>query len=258
MTATQSRAAGAEPAVLFVGAGPGDPDLLTLKAARALAEADIVLHDRLVGADVLALAGPRATLIDVGKEGFGRSTPQSEITALIVAFARAGRRVLRLKAGDCGIFGRLDEEADALEAAGIAFGVVPGITASVAAAASLGRSLTRRGRNSDLRMMTGHDTRGFADQDWRALAAPGTVAAIYMGKKAARFVQGRLLMHGALPATPVTIVENVSRPDQRVVAATLASLPGCLEDVTGPAVLLLGLAPRAALATLPMLKEALQ
>ncbi len=258
MTMTASHPPLATPAVLFVGAGPGDPDLLTLKAARALAGADIVLHDRLVGAGVLALAGPGATLIDIGKEGFGPSTPQTEITALIVAFARAGRRVLRLKAGDCGIFGRLDEEADALEAAGIAFAVVPGITASVAAAASLGQSLTRRGRNSDLRILTGHDTRGFADQDWRALAREGSVAAIYMGKKAARFVQGRLIMHGALPGAPVTIVENVSRPDQRIIAATLATLPACLEDVTGPAVLLLGLAPRAAQATLPILKEALQ
>lgn len=264
MTMTVRHSPVSEPFVLFVGAGPGDPELLTLKAARALAGADIVLHDRLVGAGVLALAGPSATLIEVGKEGFGPSTPQTEITALIVAFARAGRRVLRLKAGDCGIFGRLDEEADALEAAGIGFAVVPGITASVAAAASLGQSLTRRGRNSDLRILTGHDTRGFADQDWRALAAPGSVAAIYMGKKAARFVQGRLMMHGALPHTPVTIVENVSRPDQRIVAATLATLPACLEDVTGPAVLLLGLAPRAARATLPTLpslpiqKEALQ
>lgn len=257
-TASQNPPSATAPAVLFVGAGPGDPDLLTVKAARALAEADIVLHDRLVGPGVLALAGPEATLIEVGKEGFGPSTPQSEITALIVAFARAGRRVLRLKAGDCGIFGRLDEEADEVEAAGINFAVVPGITASVAAAASIGQSLTRRGRNSDLRILTGHDTRGFADQDWRALAQPGSVAAIYMGKKAARFVQGRLMMHGALPATPVTIVENVSRPDQRVVAATLATLPSCLEDVTGPAVLLLGLAPRAARATLPILKEALQ
>lgn len=243
--------------VLFVGAGPGDPDLLTLRAARALAAADIVLHDRLVGPGVLALAGPQATLIAVGKEGFGPSTPQTEITALILAFARAGRRVLRLKGGDCGIFGRLDEETGPLAEAGIGYEIVPGITASVAAAAAIGQSLTRRGRNTGLRILTGHDAEGFADQDWRALAQPGQVAAIYMGKKAARFVQGRLMMHGGDPATEVTVVENASLPGQRVLPTTLSALPACLEDVAGPAVILLGLAPRAAALALPELKEAL-
>lgn len=243
-------------AVTFVGAGPGDPDLLTLKALHALESADIVLHDRLITPGILALAGSGATLIAVGKEGFGPSTPQAEITALILAFARAGRRVLRLKSGDAGLFGRLDEETAALDAAGIAYAVIPGITAASAAAAAMGRSLTRRGRNADIRFLTGHDAEGFAEQDWRALARPGAVAAIYMGKRAARFVQGRLMMHGAHPATPVSVVENASRPDQRIMAADLSTLAACCADLSGPAVILLGLAPRDAEATIPDLQEA--
>lgn len=247
--------------VTFVGAGPGDPELLTLRAARALAEADIVLHDRLVGAGILALAGLRATLVETGKEGFGPSMPQQDITAMILAFARAGRDVVRLKSGDPGIFGRLDEETEALAEAGVAFTIVPGITAASAAAAGIGQSLTRRGRNGSLRILTGHDMKGFAEQDWKGLARPGEVAAIYMGKRAARFLQGRLMMHGAVPETPVTLVENASRPDQRIRAANLATLPAAAEDLDGPAVILFGLAPRdvvhSAISEPTELKEAL-
>ncbi|WP_343117380.1 uroporphyrinogen-III C-methyltransferase [Ostreiculturibacter nitratireducens] len=247
--------------VVFVGAGPGDPELLTLRAARALAEADIVLHDRLVGEGVLALAGAQATLVETGKEGFGPSMLQEDITAMILAFARAGRNVIRLKSGDPGVFGRLDEETEALAEAGIAYTVVPGITAASAAAAEIGQSLTRRGRNGSLRILTGHDVSGFAEQDWKSLARGGEVAAIYMGKKAARFLQGRLMMHGAAPETPVTLVENASRADQRIRVATLADLPAAAEGLGGPAVILFGLAPRAAnlsaLPAVPDLKEAL-
>lgn len=232
--------------VTFVGAGPGDPDLLTLAAARALHGAGIVLHDRLVGPGVLALAGPASILIETGKEGFGPSVPQEKITETILAHARAGRDVLRLKSGDPGVFGRLDEETLALEAAGIEYRVIPGITAASAAAAAIGASLTRRGRNSGLRIVTGHDMDGYADQDWKSLATPGAVAAIYMGKKAARFIQGRLLMHGAAGATPVTLVENASRPDQNVVAATLETLARAAAGLSGPAVILLGLEPHSA------------
>jgi len=146
------------------------------------------------------------------------------------------------------VFGRLDEELDALQAAGIPHDVHPGLTAASAAVASIGQSLTRRDRNSAVRLLTGHDTKGFTDHDWRSLARPGEVAAIYMGKRAARFVQGRLLMHGADPATPVTVVENASRPDQRVLDTTLGALEPALTRarLTGPALILLGLAPRAA------------
>jgi uroporphyrin-III C-methyltransferase len=166
----------------------------------------------------------------------------------------AGRRVVRLKGGDPGVFGRLDEEMDALDAAGIPFRIFPGVTAASAAAASLGQSLTRRGRNGGFRIVTGHDMDGFADQDWRGLARPGQVTAIYMGKKSARFVQGRLAMHGADLATPVTVVENVSRADERLHGATLASLPSAVAAATGPAVILLGLAPRQAARALPALE----
>ena len=234
----------------LVGAGPGDPDLLTLKARKALDAADVVIHDRLVAPAILELARREAIIVDAGKEGFGPSTPQGDINAIMVEHGRNGAHVVRLKAGDPTVFGRLDEEIDALDAAGLAWTIVPGITAASAASASLGQSLTKRGRNGSVRFLTGHDMKGFADQDWQALSRPGAVAAIYMGKRAARWMQGRLLMHGAAPSTPVSVVVNASRPDQRVHAATLATLPEALADVSGPAVLLHGLAPRAAEAAL--------
>ena len=238
--------------VAFVGAGPGDPELLTVKARRALEGADVIIHDRLISPEVLALAGPRASLVDAGKEGFGPSMKQEDINDLIVAHARTGAAVVRLKSGDPTVFGRLDEEIDACDDAGIAWDIVPGITAASAAVASIGQSLTKRGRNSSVRFLTGHDTKGFADHDWRALASRGEVAAIYMGKKSARFIQGRLLMHGADPATPVTVIENASRADQKVLSSTLATLPTDLAEaaMNGPALTFYGLAPRAAAAVL--------
>jgi uroporphyrin-III C-methyltransferase/precorrin-2 dehydrogenase/sirohydrochlorin ferrochelatase len=234
--------------VAFVGAGPGDPELLTLKARKALDEADVVIHDRLISQGILELCRREAIMIDAGKEGFGRSMGQEGINRLIVEHASDGAQVVRLKGGDATVFGRLDEEIDAIAQTGIGWHIVPGITSASAAVAALGESLTQRGRNSGVRLLTGHDTRGFADHDWRALAAPGEVAAIYMGKRAARFIEGRLLMHGAAPNTPVTIVENASRPDQRILATTLADLEPTLSeaDLSGPALTLLGLAPRAA------------
>lgn len=243
-------------AVTFVGAGPGAAQHLTLGAYRALQAADVVIHDRLVGPEVLALIPPHVRRIDVGKEGFGPSTPQSHINTTLVAEALSGARVVRLKGGDCGIFGRLDEEIEALEAAGLSFAILPGLTASTVAAANIGQSLTRRGRNASLRIVTGHDMAGFAEQDWRGMAREGEVTAIYMGKKSARYVQGRLLMHGASPDTPVTLVENVSRPDQRIVAATLSILPEAALSLEGPAVILYGLQPRRAAGALSQLKEA--
>ncbi|MGR3624301.1 uroporphyrinogen-III C-methyltransferase [Pseudophaeobacter sp.] len=238
--------------VAFAGSGPGDPDLLTLKVARALQEADVILFDRLVSAEILELAGPQALLEDVGKEGFGPSMSQPEICARMVAHARSGKKVLRLKSGDPTIFGRLDEELTACEEAGVAYQIMPGITAASAAVAGIGQSLTQRGRNSSVRFLTGHDMKGFADQDWAALARPGEVAAIYMGKKSARFVQGRLIMHGASRATPVTLVENASRSNQRVLETTLDRLPTDLAEARfdGPALTFLGLAPRQTVAAL--------
>jgi len=228
----------------LVGAGPGDPELLTLKARKALNRADVVIHDQLVAPEILELARREATILPVGKTGFGTHTPQEHINALMVEHAAQGAHVVRLKSGDPTVFGRLDEELDALDAAGISWQIVPGITSASAAVAQIGQSLTKRGRNSAVRLATGHDIAGAAEQDWRALARPGEVAAIYMGKRSARFIQGRLLMHGANPATPVTLVENTSRADSVVRATTLNALPEAAEGLPGPAIILLGLAPR--------------
>lgn len=245
--------------VALVGAGPGDPELLTLKARKLLDAADVVIHDRLVTPEILELARREATIIDAGKEGFGPAMAQSEIDALIVKHAQSGAQVVRLKSGDPTVFGRLDEEIDALTAANIPYTVVPGITSASAAVANIGQSLTKRGRNSAVRFITGHDTKGYTDHDWQALAAPGQVAAIYMGKRAARFIQGRLLMHGADAATPVTIIENASRANQRVIATTLGALEPTMSQsgLTGPAITFLGLAPRDALAVNIPQKEAI-
>ncbi len=242
--------------VAFVGSGPGDPDLLTVKALKAIESADVVLFDRLVSDQILALAGAETVLENVGKEGFGPQVSQEEICARLIAYAKAGLKVVRLKSGDPTIFGRLDEEITACEQAGVPYQVVPGITAASAAVAGIGQSLTQRGRNTSVRFMTGHDMKGFANHDWAALAKFGQVAAIYMGKKSARFVQGRLIMHGADRATPVTIVENASRADQRVLETTLDRLPKDLADASfdGPALTLLGLAPRDSAAALTDLK----
>jgi len=245
--------------VAFVGAGPGDPELLTLKARKALDEADVVIHDRLVTPEILELARREATLIDAGKEGFGPAMTQDEINRLITDHARQGAQVVRLKGGDPTVFGRLDEEIEAVAAAGIGWHIVPGITAASASVAAIGQSLTRRTRNGSVRFLTGHDMAGFADHDWRGLARPGEVAAIYMGKKSARFIQGRLLMHGADRTTPVTVIENASRPDQRILSTTLDQLPQDLSEaaISGPALTLYGLAARAAQAEISALEQEL-
>ncbi len=238
----------AEGIVHLVGAGPGDPELLTLRARKLLHEADVVIHDRLVSADILELARREARIVAAGKKGFGPSWAQADINREMIEAARAGLTVVRLKGGDPVVFGRLDEEAAAFDDAGVPFSVVPGITAASASAAAIGRSLTRRGRNSALRIATGHDVNGFAEQDWRELAKPGAAAAFYMGAAAATFLRGRMLMHGAAPDLPVTAVESASRPDQRVIATTLMDLPAALAEAAprGPVMLLLGIAPRGA------------
>jgi uroporphyrin-III C-methyltransferase/precorrin-2 dehydrogenase/sirohydrochlorin ferrochelatase len=234
--------------VLLVGAGPGDPELLTLRARKALDEAEVVIHDRLISPQILELARREAVLIDAGKTGFGPAMRQEDICALMVGHARRGAKVVRLKAGDPGVYGRLDDEIDSLNAADTPWSIIPGITAASAAAAQIGQSLTKRGRNSALRFLTGHDVAGFAEHDWRGLARSGEVAAIYMGKRGARFIQGRLLMHGARPDTPVTVVEHASRVDTHVIDTDLANLALAIEaEGKGvPAVILYGLPPRAA------------
>ncbi len=232
--------------VQLIGAGPGDPDLLTLKARRALHEADVIIHDRLVSREVLELARREAIHVEVGKTPGGTSWVQEDINALMVEHARAGAHVARLKSGDATIYGRLDEEMDALDEAGIGFEIVPGITSALAAAARISVSVTRRQRNSEFRLLTGQDVKGFAEHDWRALSRPGAVAAIYMGVRAARFLQGRLIMHDADPDTPVTVIEHVSRDNERVVSTTLQEMEQALREsgVSGPAIIFLGLTPR--------------
>ncbi len=238
--------------VHFVGAGPGDPDLLTMKARRVLDEADVVIYDRLISQPILELARREAIMIDAGKEGFGPSMSQDTINDLIIEHAQQGAQVVRLKSGDATVFGRLDEEIDAVDAQAIAWSIVPGITSASAAVAAIGQSLTKRTRNSSVRFLTGHDMKGFADHDWASLARAGEVAAIYMGKKSARFIQGRLIMHGADRQTPVTVIENASRPEQRILETTLEALPAALAaaDMVGPALTFYGLAPRAAALTM--------
>lgn len=244
--------------VALIGAGPGDPELLTQKARRLLHEADVVIHDRLVAPGVLELARREATVIEVGKTPYGPAWAQSDIDALITEHALQGAHVARLKSGDPAMFGRLDEEMDALDAAGVPFEIVPGVTSAAAAAAASKVSLTKRGRNSSVQFLTGHDVDGFAEQDWRSLSRPGAAAAIYMGLRAAAFIRGRLLMHGADPTTPVSAVENASRPEQKIVAATIATLPEALAaaGLRGPAILFLGLAPRAAAGAVTSTAEA--
>ncbi|MEZ5824105.1 MAG: siroheme synthase CysG [Geminicoccaceae bacterium] len=245
--------------VAIIGAGPGDAELLVQKARRLLHEADVVIHDRLVSNDVLELARREALRVEVGKTPFGESWSQDDINALIVEHARKGALVVRLKSGDPAIFGRLDEEMDALDWAGIDFEIVPGITSAMAAAARLQVSLTKRRRNSSLRILTGHDIDGMAEHDWRELAKPGAVACIYMGVRAARFLQGRLMLFGAAPQTPMTVVENVSRADEKILSATLADLPQRLRDndINGPAIIFLGLSPRRALVQLELHEQQL-
>ena len=234
--------------VALVGAGPGDPELLTVRARKLLEQADVVLYDRLVDSRILDLARREAEFIEVGKRPGGKSWHQDEINQSIVSHAKTGQHIVRLKSGDPMIFGRADEEIDAIVNAGLTYEVVPGITSAAAASASIGRSLTRRERNSAFSFLTAQDINGFAEHDWRNLARAGATSAIYMGVRAARFVQGRLLVHGADPATPVCVVENASRDNERVVDATLATLQSQLEThkVAGPAIIFIGLSSREA------------
>jgi uroporphyrin-III C-methyltransferase/precorrin-2 dehydrogenase/sirohydrochlorin ferrochelatase len=232
--------------VTIAGAGPGDPDLLTMKARRALHECDVVVHDRLVAPEILELARREAAFIEVGKIPGGPSWSQDDINAVMTEHASGGAHVVRIKSGDPTVYGRLDEEMDALDAAGISFEIIPGITSASAGAAAIKASMTKRRRNSSFRFVTGQDVDGFAEHDWKGLAQPGAAAAIYMGVRAARFIQGRLMIHGATPDTPITAIENISRSDQKIVSATVATMIDVFEaaGIKGPAILFLGLSRR--------------
>ena len=234
--------------VAFVGAGPGDPELLTMKARRLIHEADVVVYDRLVGKEVLELARREAKFISVGKKGFGPAVNQNEINAQLIREATRGAFVVRLKGGDPGLFGRLDEELDATASAGIATEVVPGITAASAAAATLQVSLTRRHRNSSTTFLTAHDAEGFAEHEWQQLVRSGQSLVVYMGRKTATFLQGRLLMHGADRHLPVTCIENVSLPNQRAFVSDLDQFAQQLDaqGFEGPLIIMVGIADTVA------------
>ncbi len=240
------RASEASGHVVLVGAGPGDPDLLTLQARQKLHSADVIVYDRLVSQGVLDFGRREAEYIYVGKEPGGVSTSQSDINDILIKKANEGHFIVRLKSGDPLIFGRADEELEALIEHGVSYDIVPGITSAAAAAAQIGTSLTTRGKNKSVTFMTGHDARGFAEQDWKSLAVEGTRAAVYMGVGAARFIQGRLLLHGGLADSPVTVVENASRATQIILSTTLGELSQDIQTkgIKGPAILLLGYASR--------------
>ena len=233
--------------VWLVGAGPGDPELLTQKAVRLLDKADVVVADRLVSSEVLELSRREAKLVKVGKMPGGPSWAQEDINKLMIVHANSGEMVVRLKSGDPSIYGRLDEEMEALDTAGVPYQIVPGITSALAASAQNKVSLTRRERNSDCRFLTGHDIDGFAEHDWQALAKSNVVASIYMGVRSARFLQGRLLMHGADPMTPLIITENISRVNEKVIATTLGDLAEEITSnkITGPSIITIGVTPRS-------------
>ena len=226
--------------VWLVGAGPGAADLLTLRAARVIASADIVFHDALVQPDVLALAS-RARLVDVGKRDGRHSTEQRFINRAIVEAARTHAVVVRLKGGDPMVFGRAQEELGALAAAGIETEVVPGITSALAASASLGISLTRRGTARHVAFVTPRSGAGEDASEWLASAASADTVALYMASRQAPAIAAALVAAGRSPSTPACVVENATLASERIVATTLGALarqaPLALD---GPAVLLVG------------------
>ncbi|MBV6422739.1 MAG: Siroheme synthase [Steroidobacteraceae bacterium] len=227
--------------VTLVGAGPGDPGLLTLKGLRALQEADVVVHDRLASLEVLDLARRDAERVDVGKRP-GAGTPQEAINALLVAEARRGRRVVRLKGGDPFIFGRGGEEIDALRAAQIPFDVVPGITSAVAAGAYAAIPLTDRRHAQSVRLITGNDAGTLDAFDFSDVAAGRETLAVYMGVAQLPALRERLLAAGAVRSLPVAIVENASRADQRVITTTVEGLvaAAATQWVSSPAIVIVG------------------
>lgn len=228
--------------VMLVGAGPGDPELLTIKALRALQDADVILYDRLVSDAILDFARREATRICVGKSPGGVSTTQAEINHLLIRHATEGKRVVRLKGGDPFIFGRGGEELEALATAQIDFSVVPGITAASGCAAYAGIPLTHREHAHSVSFVTGHADKNGKEPDWRALAMPGATAVFYMGLARLEHIVRKLLEHGAAATLPTAIVAHGTLPNQRVIAATLGTIldaasPAALES---PALLVVG------------------
>jgi len=230
--------------VILVGAGPGDPELLTLRAVRALQSADVILFDDLVAPDILDFARREAKKMLVGKTGHAPSCKQDDINALMISLAKAGRRVVRLKGGDPMIFGRADEEISACRAAAIAVEVVPGITTAQGAASRLLVSLTHRGKARRVQYLTGHGRDGKlpADIDWASVADPAVTTVVYMPGKTLPELVANATQAGLDPATPAVAVERVTRIDERVIAATIADLPARLaaEALSGPVIVMIG------------------
>lgn len=242
--ARREDAEGAGGSVVLVGAGPGDPELLTLKAVRALQSADVILHDDLVSDAILDYARREAKRMIVGKRGGRPSCKQDDINVTMVQLAKAGKRVVRLKGGDPMVFGRAGEEIAACRAAGIPVEVVPGITAALGAASRIETSLTHRDHARRLQFITAHARDGKLpkDLDWSAIADPAATTAIYMGKAVLAEFAGAAMSAGLAADTPVIIVENATRSDERVFQATVATMAERLagETVEGPCVTLIG------------------
>jgi uroporphyrin-III C-methyltransferase/precorrin-2 dehydrogenase/sirohydrochlorin ferrochelatase len=238
-SSTGPRAAGE---VTLVGAGPGDPELLTLKALRALQDADVILHDRLVPPAVLDLARRDAVRISVGKAAGHIGSTQEEINALMIEHARRGKRVVRLKGGDPFVFGRGGEELQALAAAQVSFSVVPGITAATGCAAYAGIPLTHRDHAHSVTFVAGHAPGEGKEPDWRSLAMPGGTAVFYMGLARLDRIVEKLLEHGAETTRPAGIVAQGTTPAQRVIVATLATIGAawCGAKLESPALLVVG------------------
>jgi len=230
--------------VSFVSAGPGDPELLTLKAAERLRAADVVLYDDLASGAILDHTRKGATLVSVGKRAGRPSAKQEHVSRLLVDYAATGASVVRLKSGDSGMFGRLEEEVDALRAAGVGYEIVPGVTAASAAAAMSGIPLTRRHTARRVQFITGADVKGELPEDlnWSALADPRALTAVYMGKRTFPALAARLIANGLSPDTPALLAESVGHPDQRLVRTTIQKLVEQLaqETVTATAVILYG------------------
>ena len=228
--------------VHLVGAGPGDPDLLTLKAHRLLQRADVVVYDRLVSHEVLALARRDAERLHVGKRRGHHCMPQAEINDRLIAFARAGKSVVRLKGGDPFVFGRGGEEIEALMAAGVAVEVVPGITAALGCAASAGIPLTHRDHAQACVFVTGHTKDGELSLDWQMLARPRQTVVIYMGVETLPLIARQLLQHGLAASTPVALIENGTTERERRVVGTLATIErqAMRAQLQGPTLLMVG------------------
>lgn len=227
--------------VYLVGAGPGDPDLLTLRAARLIASAELIVHDGLVDPAILAMGRPDAHLISVAKSRSRHSMPQDQINALLVREALAGRDVVRLKGGDPFIFGRGGEEAEDCRAAGVPVEIVPGISAAIGCAAQAQIPLTHRDASSAVTFVAGQ-CKGLTDQDWSGLAGKGRTLVIYMGVATADAIAEKLIADGVSPATPVAVLEKGTRKDSRALRTLLADLGGMIarEQVQSPALIVVG------------------